>query len=147
MKAGKIKELIELSDEESSEELTDNDNTNININNDLSDLSELGSYNESTDIILIQKEKINYDDDKIMHFVKFCLKNNLFDDTFYDYRNAFSIIATKLPKTFGIMSKDGESVDKKTFITVFKKNFKYDDDIRYIYSRMDEGKKGRVTWD
>ena len=56
-------------------------------------------------------------------------------------------MATKLPVTFGKLSKDGNDVNKETFIKKFKKEFGYNGDINFIYNCIDPNKKGFVTWD
>ena len=105
--------------------------------------------NEDDDntMYLIHNECINSDDPNISEFLQFCIDRGLFDNTFYDTHNALSVVATKLPKTFEKLSKDGDDVKKKTFITKFKKEFGYPGDINFIYNCLDSKKKGFVTWD
>ena len=62
---------------------------------------------------------------KINSFIKFCIKNNLFDNNFYDYGNVFSILGTKLTDTFNNISKNGSYIKKSNFIKKFKKVYKY----------------------
>lgn len=102
------------------------------------------------EIILIQKENIESEDPKIMDFIKFCLEKRLFDDTFYDYGNAFSVMATKLPITFEKLTKDGKKIERRTFLKVFRDEFEYRGDIEYIYNCIKKWKKGgkrSITWD
>ncbi len=99
------------------------------------------------EILLIKKENIEVDDIKIMEFVNFCIDTRLFDNTFYDYGNAFSVMATKLPHTFDKLTKDGESITKDMFVTTFVKEYKYPGDIEYVYRFIDEDKNGCISWD
>src|SRR5579885_1642622 len=85
-------------------------------------------------IYLIRNEQLDSEDPKVSEFLKFCLNKGLFDNTFYDWHNSFSIFATKLPKTFEKLSKDGNDIKKRTFITKFKKDFGYSGDINFIYN-------------
>jgi len=129
--------LIDISDDEDIDFYL---NKNI-----LGDNSDNIEYKK--EIILIQKENIDSDDPKIKQFIKFCLKKRLFDDSFYDYGNAFSLMATKLPITFEKLTKDGEKIEKNKFIKVFKKDFAYNGDILYIYNVINKDNKDFITWD
>lgn len=99
--------------------------------------------------ILIKNEDDNKNntDPKIQNFINFCIKKRLFDDCFYDYNNIFSAIATKLPDTFDIMSKNGKDIKKERFTSLMRNKYKYKGDLNYIYSLMDEDDKGYITWD
>lgn len=125
---------------------------NIKNTNDIQDIKENNTEtNEDTDdeniMYLIQNSCLSSDDPNIDQFLTFCMDNGLFDNTFYDMHNTFSVVATKLPKTFEKLSKDGKDVKKRTFITKFKKEFGYPGDINFIYNCLDENKKGFITWD
>lgn len=128
----------------------DNDNNNIdnideNNNSDNSDDSENNNLTKS--IYLIHNNQTISEDPIISDFIKFCKRDGLFDNTFYDYNNTYSVVATKLPITFGKISSDGSDVNRKTFINKFKKEFGYNGDINFIYNCIDSQKKGFVTWD
>jgi hypothetical protein len=97
-------------------------------------------------IYLIHNKCTNSEDPKIEKFLSFCISNGLFDNTFYDYNNTFSVMATKLHLTFEKLSKDGVDVNKRTFIRKFKNDFKYDGDMNFIYKKFDLKNKGFVTW-
>lgn len=107
---------------------------------------ELIDSEQNNDFILIQKDNIESSEPRIMDFIKFCIKNGIFDDTFYDYSNSFSVIATKLPKTFDRISTDGTNINKKEFIKFFKKTKKYNGDIKFIYEYIDKNNTGYITW-
>jgi hypothetical protein len=97
-------------------------------------------------IVLIQKENITVDDAEVMHFIEFCVDKRLFDSTFYDYGNAFSIMATKLPMTFEQMTLDGESIEKNAFINFFK-HTNYDGDVEYIYNYIKKKDDEHIIWE
>ena len=99
------------------------------------------------EITLIQKDNISTDDKKVMNFINFCIKENIFDNTYYDYNNAFSIIATKLPVSFEKLSKDGENIKNDIFVKVFKNDYKYRGDLKYIFRQMDKENKGIISWE
>ena len=145
-------ELIEISDDEDEYMLIDyylsknspeeditiiTDNTN-NMNN-----------NEKNYIEIVVKEEDDElsNDPKIKEFIDFCIKRRLFDDGFYDYSNLFSAIATKLPDTFDIMSKNGKDIRRERFIYLMRKKYKYKGDLNYIYNLMDKDEKGFITWE
>ncbi|MBA43038.1 MAG: hypothetical protein CMF62_03400 [Magnetococcales bacterium] len=86
-------------------------------------------------------------DDKINNFINFCLKNHLFNDSFYDYRNIFSVVATNLPETFAKISKGDRIVKKDKFKVAFQKQYKFTGDIDYIYNNIDKENKGYITWE
>ncbi len=166
------KSLIELSDdEENYNNIKPNENNN---NDDSSEESEEDSNNDSEsteyeeeeeedeetmededestgrhehEIILIQKENIEADDPIIADFITFCINERLFDDTFYDYGNAFSIMATKLPITFEKMSDNGEDIPKKVFYNFFENEYKFNGDLDFIYEYIDADNKEYITWD
>lgn len=100
---------------------------------------------DTTEITFVfRNHKIS--DKKLSTFIKFCCKKRLFDDTFYDYSNEFSVVATKLPDTFYMLSKGKDTVSKKKFKSVFRNKFKYKGDIEYIYNLIDETNVGSVSW-
>ncbi len=147
--------LIEMSDNEDEYNSEDNkttiqnesnneDKQDNNVNNKSDELN--SGKNDKDEIIYIQKDNIESDDPLIMKFVAFCIKKRLFDDTFYDFGNKFSIVATKLPTTFDLMSKDGNSIKKEEFVKYFTKQ-KFKDDLEHIFDSMDDGNKGYVTWE
>lgn len=103
--------------------------------------------NNSNEIILIQKDNIESDEPKVMQFIKFCIKNGIFDDTFYDYNNSFSVIATKLPTTFDKISNDGVKINKEAFIKFFKETSKYTGDTEFIFDCIDVKKNNYITWE
>ncbi|CAH6421120.1 Hypothetical protein KVN_LOCUS145 [uncultured virus] len=99
------------------------------------------------DIVLIQKENIVADDPKIMEFIKFSINNGIFDDTFYDYGNAFSVMATKLPILFEKLSDDGIKIKKNIFINYFSNKKGFYGDIKFIYNTIDKQQKGYISWE
>lgn len=102
--------------------------------------------NNINDFTCILRE-YNINNTKIKKFVNFCIKKRLFDDTFYDYSNDFSIIATRLPNTFYKISNGKKIITKKTFKTFFKKNLKYKGDISYVYKLINKENKNDIVWD
>lgn len=98
-------------------------------------------------IIMIEREKITAKDSRISDFINFCIKHHLFDNTFYDYGNAFSIVATKLPVVFRKLSNDGKNIKKDAFIKIYKNHYKFKGDLEFIYDCIDEKSKGYITWD
>jgi len=96
---------------------------------------------------LVHNNHPNSDDPEISEFLQFCINKGLFDNTFYDTQNVFSVVATKLPKTFEKLSSGKEDVKKRAFVTKFKKEFGYKGDINFIYNCLDPNKKGFITWD
>jgi hypothetical protein len=130
-------DLIELSDSENELDFEPIDFNNVNLNHDT----------QTFDIVLIEKDTLESDEPKVKDFVKFCIKKGLFDNTFYDYGNAFSVVATKLPVTFEKLSSDGENIPKKAFVTGFTKSFRYKGDIEFIYKYIDKDNKGFITWE
>lgn len=153
-------ELIELSDDESKSTKSQkkrikNKEKSNNLLNDLSkdlpkdlpkDLADVEIKKNFYDIVLIQKDKIEVDEPRIMEFIRFCLNKKLFDDSFYDYGNAFSVIATKLPVLFEKLSTNGNTITKTNFRKVFK-NYKFRGDINFIYEKMNVGGQKYVTWE
>ena len=102
---------------------------------------------ENDEIILIQKDNISYENENVMNFIKFCIDRRLFDDTFYDFGNAFSIMATKLTSTFDLISLDGKLIENILFIEFFKNEIHFDGDIENVYNEIDKDKKGHITWE
>jgi hypothetical protein len=98
-----------------------------------------------TSIIFIEKNKIKSSDKKIDTFIKFCIRKKLFDNTFYDYNNTFSVFATKLPFLFNKISADNEYVDKDIFIYTFNK-LGYNNNIEYIFNQISCDNKKKFTW-
>jgi len=150
-KSNNITDLIEISDEDynksySQSSVSTDDNCNNNTDNDSDDDNDDDSDNND-EIIFIHKDNIHIDDKKIMNFIKFCINKKIFDDTFYDYTNGFSIVATKLPIVFKKLTNDGKNIKKQTFINVFKNKYNYVGDIEYIYNYIDEKKKGHINWE
>lgn len=136
----KLKDLlIEIENEyDDFDNITFNKNNNIEFDDNDSN---------KTPMYLIRNEYTNPDDPDISQFITFCISQGLFDNTFYDIHNTFSVVATKLPVTFEKLSKDGTDINKKTFISKFKKDFGYNGNIHFIYNCLDSKKKGFITWD
>jgi hypothetical protein len=86
-------------------------------------------------------------DKQIKQFIRFCIKKQLFNDTFYDYGNEFSIVATKLPDTFFNISKGNETISERRFKYIFNKKIKYNGNINYIYFQFDPDQNGHIVWD
>ncbi|QKF93618.1 EF-hand domain-containing protein [Fadolivirus algeromassiliense] len=143
--------LIEISQEDDIAYNVDDDDIKYNkinkqIDSENTEGEDLDENGEHT-MYLIHNDRISSEDPNIDEFLKFCMDKGLFDNTFYDMHNTFSVVATKLPKTFEKLSKDGNDVKKRTFITKFKKEFGYPGDINFIYNCLDSTKKGFITWD
>ena len=102
---------------------------------------------DTDEIILIQKDNIHVDNKNIMKFIKFCIDSRLFDDTYYDFGNAFSIMATKLPTTFDLISLDGRSIDKVLFIEFFTREIEFEGDIENIYNEIAKDGSDKITWE
>lgn len=83
---------------------------------------------------------------KILKFIEHCIINGFFDDTFYDYSNNISIVATKLPDTFCDISGDNKFIIKKQFISFFSKSG-FNDNIEYVYDQIDNNENGFIDWD
>jgi len=127
--------LISLSDNDSDEYIKEY------LSSEESDNDE----NSEKAIYLIRNENLDSENPKISEFLKFCIHEGLFDNTFYDWHNSFSVFATKLPKTFEKLSGDNNGIQKKNFITKFKKDFGFSGDINFIYNCLDSDKKGFIT--
>lgn len=102
---------------------------------------------ETDEIILIQKDNIRVENKNVMNFIKFCIDSRLFDDTYYDFGNAFSIMATKLPSTFDLISLDGKSIDKVLFIEFFTNEIEFDGDIEDIYNEIAKDNSDKIMWE
>ena len=102
---------------------------------------------QGVEIAFIQRKMEENNDKKINSFIKFCLKKKLFNDTFYDYGNIFSVVATNLPETFATISNGDEIVKRDKFSISFIKKYKFTGDIDYIYDSIDHEKKGYITWE
>jgi len=111
-------------------------NNNINNKND----------DDNDSIYLIKNLCTTPENADVSDFITFCLKNGLFDDTFYDYNNNFSIMATKLHLTYEQLSNE-DYVNKKTFINTFKKKFGYMGNISFIYKCIDCKNNGKISWE
>ena len=98
-------------------------------------------------LYLIRNECLSPDDPILSEFLQFCLTNGLFDNTFYDTHNAFSVVATKLPKTFDRLSNNKDNVKKKAFVAKFKNDFGYSGNANIIYNYLDSNNKGFITLD
>ena len=140
------------------ENISDSDNSNENkILNDISTDDRSTDQEEEEEeedyefknntMYLIHNEQIDSDDPHISEFLKFCLSKGLFDNTFYDMHNSFSIVATKLPQTFEKLSNDADNIGKKIFIKKFKTEYGYPGNIAFIYSCFDKDNKNFITWD
>lgn len=133
----------------SSDNISDNNSNSNNISDNNSDSSNSDSdsnNNNSSNMYLVYNNNVNPEDPDILEFINFCIENELFDNTFYDYKNIFSAIATKLPNTYEKLSEDYLNVDKDNFIVKFKE-LGYDGNIKFIYKCIDVDKKGFITWD
>jgi len=98
-------------------------------------------------IYLIRNEQLESDNPDISEFLNFCIEEGLFNDTFYDYNNDFSVMATKLHLTYKQLNKNGASVKKNVFIKKFGKDFGFKGNIKFIYDCIDSQNKGYITWD
>ena len=143
--------LIDISDEESIYLSDGSDQSEEDIIEESESEFENKQIIEDTGSVktmyLIHNEKIDSDDPNISQFLKFCINKGLFDNTFYDMHNSFSVVATKLPQTFEKLSCDGNDIHKKSFIKTFKTEYGYTGDITFIYKCLDKENKGFITWD
>jgi len=149
-------DLIEVSDEEDNTNkenvVEESYSSNSSEDNEESEMEE--EYNEEDEeddeddynIILIQKDKVIVDDSRIMEFINFCIDNRYFDDTFYDYGNEWSIIATKLPDTFEKFSSDEDNVSKEKFITTVRDELLFKGDIEFIWESIEKENSASITW-
>lgn len=87
------------------------------------------------------------EDKQIEKFVNFCIKKQLFNDTFYDYGNEFSVVATRLPDTFFSLSKGKEIITKRRFKYIFNKKLKFKGNTNHIYLQLDPNQNGHIIWD
>lgn len=133
-------------DESNDESNDDEDNHSSENSTEFID-SNTNKKEKSKSVYLIHNEQIDSDDPNISEFLKFCINKGLFDNTFYDMHNAFSVVATKLPQTFEKLSSGKEELHKKSFIKTFKTEYGYSGDISFIYDCLDTEKKGFITWD
>ena len=128
-----------------------NSSENINLENNIEESSQEDNNDSDDDdentMYLIHNENTDSDDPNISEFIKFCIEKGYFDNTFYDMNNTFSVVATKLPRTFEKLSNNGDNVKKRVFIQKFKKDFGFHGNINFIYNCFDENKKGFITWD
>jgi hypothetical protein len=125
--------------------IKNNKNKFTQIVNPSNDILNNNSSMVDSDITLVKKDNIEHKNPNVTRFVKFCISIRLFDDTFYDYGNAFSIMATKLHTTFDLFSLDGKIIKKELFIELFKNEFNYDGDILDIFNEMTKNNK-YITW-
>lgn len=107
--------------------------------------SDGASDNSDQEVVVVKKEKIEAEK-PVIEFINYCVDKGLFDDTFYDYTNIFSVMATKLPITFDKMSKNGKTINASEFKKMFKDSG-FTGDINYIYNLIDVDKKGVISWD
>ena len=138
--------LIEISDYDSDSMNNSQDASHNSIDDEhVSNIETL----KDDEIMLIKKESIGIDDPIIMDFINHCIKNNLFDDTFYDYGNEFSIIATKLPVIFNTLSNDKNIITETAFVRFFMKVSKFSNkkNTKYIFNKIDYKKSGKIDWD
>lgn len=127
----KTYELIEISDDDenmNNQEEETKDNKNIIIDDNI-------------EITIIKEYKKN--DSILDDFVEYCIKNELFNNDYYDHSDIFSIIETKLPTTFDNMAKNNSTVSKVAFCNYFT-NFK---NSKYIFDLMDKDNKKYICWD
>lgn len=84
-------------------------------------------------------------DRTVQSFIDDCLKHHLFDNTFYDYNNMVSILATKLPQTFCKMSNYTDSITKQQFIDFFT-SFGFSSDLEQIFAVFIKKSVNELTW-
>jgi hypothetical protein len=136
------------SDDQLNGELNTESDIELNVESEF-DISEInGAFElENRDLKLVEKKNIRHDNKHIMNFVSFCIELKLFDDTFYDFSNAYSIIATKLPSSFDLMSVDGKIIKKNDFTDFFINKLSFDGDINEVYDEMNRGNNNYITWE
>src|SRR6266576_2462893 len=98
--------LIDNDDEVYNLEYMDTNTDNV--------LNTLDIEDDEKSKYIIRNECLREDDQILSEFLQFCLTKGLFDNTFYDTHNAFSVVATKLPKTFDKLSGNKDNIKKKT---------------------------------
>ncbi|ARF09723.1 hypothetical protein Indivirus_2_102 [Indivirus ILV1] len=144
--------LIDISQEDDYTKISDNeDNFDSDADNSYQSSKEEINFDDkngfSKTIYLVHNEEIDSDDPNISEFLKFCINKGLFDNTFYDMHNAFSVVATKLPQTFEKLCSGKTDIYKKSFIKKFKSEYGYPGNISFIYDCLDTENKGFITWD
>ena len=142
-----MKPIIIETDDDKYYHLDQEDNQINNNNNNNNNNSDNSDKSEGDTMYLIHNSQPKSGDPIISSFLNFCIKNGFFDNTFYDYKNSFSIIATKLNKTFEKLSENGAYINKNTFITKFKREYGFNGDINKIYKYFDKSGKGNISWD
>lgn len=105
------------------------------------------SDDESYDCIRLIQQNTKIDDPEIERFITFCKRKKLFDDTFYDYCNVFSLLATRLPDTFKKIAKNKKLITKNKFTSVMHNKLKFKGNAVYIYNLMDVDDRGYIDWD
>jgi CRISPR/Cas system-associated endonuclease/helicase Cas3 len=127
----------------------DNDDEayNFDYNDTTNDVILDQDFSDKDTIYLIHNECLSPDDPNLSEFLQFCLAKGLFDNTFYDTHNEFSVVATKLPRTFDRISNNKDNIKKKAFVTKFKNDFGYSGNMNIIYNYLDTNKKGFITLD
>lgn len=100
------------------------------------------NYSNDKDRLLIERKKINYETNEVLQFINFCIKEKLFDDTYYDYNYEFSVISTKITKVFSKFSND--VIAKPDFANTYSN---YPGNIYAIYDFIDQDQKQYITYD
>ena len=97
---------------------------------------------------VMYSEKRDEADPKIIRFIDFCIKRQLFNDQTMDLSNRFAIFETQLPDTFDSISVKGK-IKKRQFFDYFLGELQYPggiDELRFIYQKIDRKKKGVISW-
>lgn len=98
-----------------------------------------------TNMTIICRDNITSKNETIDKFVNYCLNEGLFDDSFYDYNNKFSIVATKLNITFDLISNEYDTISKESFCDFFEDEFPKDE-IDFVFKVMDRDSKNYISW-
>jgi hypothetical protein len=147
MSSFKKLEYIDINDDYDIESLgSDCESIEYVSSNNMDAYDEYVYDGDNYEITLVQTTDCVIVDPEIDQFISFCKRKKLFDDTFYDYGNIFSVMATKLPDTFKKISKNGKSVTMTKFKTTFEKKYKFKGNVLYIYKLMDQNNRGFITW-
>lgn len=105
----------------------------------------INKTHSKTNMTIICRDNITSKNETIDKFVNYCLNEGLFDDSFYDYNNKFSIVATKLNITFDLISNEEDSISKDFFCDFFEDEYPKDE-IDFVFKVMDRDSKNYISW-
>ena len=131
--------LIDISEGSGSDTSNSATNTSVESISSDSDNTTSNRTDDKKTIVLVEKYNTDCEDPEIMSFIRFCIDKGIFDNTFYDYTNAYSIIATKLPVVYEKLESD-EMITRERFVKVFAEyGYSNTDSLNYIFDKMGKG--------